>query len=84
MAENNLALIEAVTKTKEMPGHEANFVHPLLKRHKCPVCQFAMRNPVQTECGHVFCSECLDSVLKRGPICPLDKESITQDRVSHH
>ena len=66
-----------------MPGYEAKFVHPLLKRHECPICLFAMRNPVQTECGHLFCKECLSPVLRRRrPICPLDQEAITQDGVS--
>lgn len=41
-----------------------------------------MRNPVQTECGHLFCRECLEPVLKRRhPICPLDKEEITQEGI---
>ena len=63
-------------------GYEAKFVHPLLKRHECPICLFAMRNPVQTECGHLFCKGCLDPVLKqRRPICPLDKEDISLDGV---
>ena len=63
-----------------MPGFEAKFKHPLLKRHECPICLFAMRHPVQTECGHLFCRDCLEPVLKRRhPICPLDKEEITQE-----
>ncbi len=63
-----------------MPGFEAKFKHPLLKRHECPICLFAMCHPVQTECGHLFCRDCLEPVLKRRhPICPLDKEEITQE-----
>ena len=62
-----------------MPGYEVKFVNPLLKRHECPICFFTMRNPVQTECGHRFCKECLEPVLKRRhPTCPLDKEEILQ------
>lgn len=41
-----------------------------------------MRNPVQTECGHLFCRDCLEPVLKRRhPICPLDKEEISQEGI---
>ena len=37
---------------------------------------------MQTECGHLFCRECLEPVLKRRrPICPLDKEDISQEGV---
>ena len=90
-----LRLIEAKTKwkrridtgdvvDKKMPGYEAKFAHPLMKRHECPICLFAMRNPVQTECGHLFCKECLSPLLRgRRPICPLDQEAISQDGVSH-
>ena len=63
-----------------MPGYEAKFTQPLLKRYVCPICLFAMRNPVQTECGHLFCHDCLELVLKgHHPICPLDKEEIRQE-----
>ena len=65
-----------------MPGHEVKFVNPLLKRHECPICLYAMKNPVQTECGHLFCRECLDPILKRKrPICPIDKEEINPDSI---
>ena len=65
-----------------MPGYEVKFVNPLLKRHECPICLYAMKTPVQTECGHLFCRECLDPVLKRKrPICPIDKEEIHQDSI---
>ena len=38
---------------------------------------------MQTECGHLFCKECLDPILRRRRlICPLDQEAISQDRVS--
>ena len=63
-----------------MPGFDAKFTNPLLKSYECPICLFAMRNPVQAECGHLFCQDCLDPVLKsQHAICPLDKEEITQE-----
>ena len=65
-----------------MPGYDAKFKHSLLRRHECPICLYAMKVPVQTECGHLFCKECLEPVLKqRRPICPLDQEDISSDNV---
>lgn len=65
--------------SSKMPGYEAKFVNPVLKRHECPVCLYPMRNPFKVECGHIFCRECLDAVLKtrQPPVCPLDKKEIT-------
>ena len=69
-----------VSNAATMPGYIAKFARPLLDRNKCPLCLLAMRNPVQTECGDLFCRDCLEVVLKkRHPICPLDKEEITQE-----
>ena len=63
----------------EVLQDEVVFVYPLLKRHVCPICLCAMRSPVRTECGHLFCKECLDPVLRRRrPICPLGKEAISR------
>lgn len=41
-----------------------------------------MRNPVQTDCGHLFCRGCLEPVLEGpNPVCPADKTSISKDTV---
>ena len=66
-----------------MSGYSCTFLHPLLKRHKCLLCQLAMRDPMQTECGHLFCKDCLEQVLGSDtPLCPMDKEPISRDGVS--
>eukprot|EP00731_Ephydatia_muelleri_P038736 Em0885g1a len=63
-------------------GYDQRFVHPLLKRHECPICLLAMRDPVQTECGHLFCRECLEPVLsKETPLCPMDNAPLSKDEV---
>ena len=81
-AKRETARAEKSKKEKTMPGHEVKFVNPLLNRHECPICLYAMKNPVQTECGHLFCRECLDPILKRKrPICPIDKEEINPDSI---
>ena len=35
------------------------FVDQLSPGQTCPICLVAMRNPVQTICGHRFCEDCL-------------------------
>ena len=64
-------------------GYDARFVEPLLKRHECPICLYAMRNPVQTECGHLFCKGCLERVLQGShPACPVDNTALSEQMVS--
>ncbi|KAL5491325.1 hypothetical protein EMCRGX_G016589 [Ephydatia muelleri] len=62
-------------------GYNHKFLCPLLKRHECPICLLAMRDPVQTECGHLFCRGCLEPVLATPhPVCPIDKSDISANR----
>ncbi|KAL5491326.1 hypothetical protein EMCRGX_G016596 [Ephydatia muelleri] len=59
-------------------GYTAKFVTQLPMRYECPACLSAMRNPVQTECGHLFCRGCLEPILDGpNPLCPLDKTPIS-------
>jgi len=55
-------------------GYEANFNPPLDDRYKCPICLAALKDPVQTRCGHRMCSTCFKSI--RGGAwyfrCPVD------------
>lgn len=56
-------------------GYEARFECHLDKKYVCPVCLCALRDPVQTKCGHRFCKTCLKRASGPGDIakCPLDK-----------
>ncbi|XP_789029.2 TNF receptor-associated factor 6 [Strongylocentrotus purpuratus] len=56
-------------------GYEAQFETPLDKKYVCPVCLSALRDPLQTKCGHRFCKVCLTLASGPGNVakCPLDK-----------
>ena len=46
-------------------GYDYEFVDEVLPSQKCPVCLLPMKNPVQTsECGHRFCRDCLQRILR--------------------
>lgn len=45
-----------------MGGYDANFNPPLEDKYKCPVCLTALRDPVQTKCGHRLCSSCFKTI----------------------
>ena len=40
---------------------------------KCPICLELVSDPVQTNCGHLFCGECIKDTEK----CPIDREDFT-------
>lgn len=51
----------------------------------CPICLDNVRNhtPVSTNCGHIFCKQCLIQALKSAKCCPMCKKSITRKNQSH-
>lgn len=54
--------IQPVEEPAEEPifgGYDFVFVDELSPGQICSICLVAMRNPVQTPCGHRFCEECL-------------------------
>ena len=50
---------EAKAATVQKCGYDMNFEPELDSKYKCPVCLVAMKNAVQTKCGHRFCKSCL-------------------------
>ncbi|XP_019619279.1 PREDICTED: TNF receptor-associated factor 2-like [Branchiostoma belcheri] len=75
-----------------MPGFpDKIFKSSNLQKFRCPICQQVLRDPVQTECGHRYCSSCIGGFLNTsaGPrclVCPteecpfLDKDKMNKDR----
>ena len=45
-------------------GYDVTFVQLLHPDFECPVCLLAMRDPVQTPCGHAFCKSCFNQVAR--------------------
>lgn len=65
-----------------MPGYKADFVQDLQRRHQCRICLLALRVPMQTECGHLFCKDCLEPIFEKlHPTCPVDQEAISREDV---
>lgn len=42
----------------------------------CQICLQPLVNPIDTKCGHTFCSRCLRNYLKVQPMCTIDKSVI--------
>lgn len=45
-------------------GYDATFIEPLDKDLECPVCLFALKEPLQTSCGHLICKTCADRITQ--------------------
>lgn len=41
------------------------------QQRKCTLCLEALRDPAATQCGHVFCWECIGDWVREKPECPL-------------
>ncbi|KAG9248676.1 hypothetical protein BJ878DRAFT_327425 [Calycina marina] len=44
----------------------------------CPICKVAFVDPVDTECEHTFCKECIAHALEHNDVCPFDRNPLPQ------
>ena len=57
--ENPIEYVEEHIHEPRFGGYDFMFADELLLAQTCSICLLAMRNPVQTICGHRFCEDCL-------------------------
>uniref|UniRef100_A0A3B4AEN3 TNF receptor-associated factor n=1 Tax=Periophthalmus magnuspinnatus TaxID=409849 RepID=A0A3B4AEN3_9GOBI len=63
-------------------GYDVEFDPPLESKYECPICLMALRNAVQTPCGHRFCKNCIEkSIRDTGQKCPVDNEMLSEDQL---
>ncbi|KAI8817873.1 SNF2 family N-terminal domain-containing protein [Fimicolochytrium jonesii] len=43
---------------------------------ECPICLESLKGPVITPCTHVFCRECIQTVIKTKPTCPMCRNDL--------
>ena len=53
----------------------------LPKPFECMICMDTAHDAVVTQCGHIFCWECLCQWLERQQTCPICKSRVTEDSV---
>lgn len=44
---------------------------------KCPICLDPLKDPSVTLCGHLYCLECIKSVVKSTKLCPICRTKLT-------
>ncbi|KAM9408573.1 TNF receptor-associated factor 6 isoform 2-T2 [Pholidichthys leucotaenia] len=65
-----------------LQGYDVEFDPPLESKYECPICLMALRNAIQTRCGHRFCKTCIEkSIRDTGQRCPVDNEMLSEDQL---
>ncbi|XP_029954131.1 TNF receptor-associated factor 6 [Salarias fasciatus] len=65
-----------------LQGYDVEFDPPLERKYECPICLMALRNAIQTRCGHRFCKSCIEkSIRDTGQRCPVDNEMLSEDQL---
>lgn len=44
----------------------------------CSICHAPLVDPVDTECDHTFCRECIDQALSHSELCPMDRHPLSR------
>ena len=69
-------MAEGPNNPQAQNGFDYDFVQDLPDRLCCGICHYAVRDPLLTDCGHLFCSACLARVSNsssRNPDRPEDQ-----------
>jgi SNF2 family DNA or RNA helicase len=79
-----------IKKSYETQMRESKYLFTMLDKMKtdginkmdeCIICMELINTPTLTECGHIYCLECIKMCLKHKSICPLCKKNIDSNKL---
>ncbi|MEQ2200964.1 hypothetical protein XENOCAPTIV_005550 [Xenoophorus captivus] len=56
--------------SSSLQGYDVEFDPPLESKYECPICLMALRNAIQTRCGHRFCKSCIEKSIRLNGTSP--------------
>ncbi|XP_051160726.1 TNF receptor-associated factor 6 isoform X3 [Leptopilina boulardi] len=78
--EKEKELVKIAEESSLCGGDERSDKETVEPRFECPICISWLKDPVLTSCGHRFCSDCINTWLKkRGSSCPVDSKHLNPD-----
>ena len=54
-----------------------NYVDTVDENLLCPICRVPMVEPVDTDCDHTFCKDCITEAFKYSNLCPIDRFTLS-------
>lgn len=63
----------SILATAPLQGYDVEFDPPLESKYECPICLMALRNAIQTPCGHRFCKHCIEKSIRYAIVAALLK-----------
>ena len=54
-----------------------NYIDVVDENLLCPICRVPMVEPVDTDCDHTFCKDCIAEAFKYSNLCPIDRFSLS-------
>lgn len=58
-------IMAATDNEPKLGGYDYEFTSDVPEEFRCPKCCFPIKDPVQSvQCGHRFCSICVESLLR--------------------
>ena len=81
-----MALSKTGNLTHSYKGQDYTFVdqrEDYLKELECPICQGIVSDPLQTSCGHLFCTECYNKgKVSKCPVCKQKHTTVLDNNTS--
>lgn len=63
-SENPVPFTSGLQAPAPLQGYDVEFDPPLESKYECPICLMALRNAIQTPCGHRFCKNCIEKSIR--------------------